>query len=80
MPPMASAPSLNSCGYRRKSLVIRRAAGAPGDDRVFGSLTAVANGQLPSMTVALVGAFVLGIVHGVTPGEHTWPITFSYAL
>jgi hypothetical protein len=25
-------------------------------------------------------AFVLGIVHGVTPDEHTWPITFSYAV
>ncbi len=25
-------------------------------------------------------AFVLGILHGVTPDEHTWPITFSYAI
>lgn len=25
-------------------------------------------------------AFLLGIVHGITPDEHTWPITFSYAI
>ena len=29
---------------------------------------------------ALVIAFILGLVHGVTPDEHTWPITFSYAV
>jgi hypothetical protein len=28
----------------------------------------------------LVTAFLLGMVHGVTPDEHTWPITFSYAV
>ncbi len=31
-------------------------------------------------TVALVTAFFLGIVHGITPDEHTWPITFNYAI
>lgn len=25
-------------------------------------------------------ALLLGIVHGITPDEHTWPITFSYAI
>ena len=25
-------------------------------------------------------ALLLGMVHGVTPDEHTWPITFSYAV
>lgn len=25
-------------------------------------------------------AFLLGIVHGITPDEHTWPITFSYSI
>ncbi|MDE3070536.1 MAG: hypothetical protein KGJ43_07385 [Acidobacteriota bacterium] len=34
----------------------------------------------PSVWVALLAAFVLGVVHGVTPDEHTWPITFSYAV
>jgi ABC-type nickel/cobalt efflux system permease component RcnA len=29
---------------------------------------------------ALLIAFLLGIVHGITPDEHTWPITFSYAI
>jgi hypothetical protein len=42
--------------------------------------TALGGGHLPSVGLALVGAFVLGVVHGVTPDEHTWPITFSYAV
>ncbi len=25
-------------------------------------------------------SYLLGIVHGITPDEHTWPITFSYAV
>ena len=29
---------------------------------------------------ALVISYLLGIVHGITPDEHTWPITFSYAV
>ncbi len=28
----------------------------------------------------LLVAFLLGLVHGITPDEHTWPITFSYAI
>lgn len=30
--------------------------------------------------VALPTAFLMGMVHGVTPDEHTWPITFSYSV
>ena len=33
-----------------------------------------------SIGIVVLTAFVLGVVHGVTPDEHTWPITFSYAL
>ena len=33
-----------------------------------------------TVTVDLVTAFLLGLVHGITPDEHTWPITFSYAV
>jgi MFS family permease len=33
-----------------------------------------------SVTLALVTALLLGLVHGVTPDEHTWPITFSYSV
>ena len=33
-----------------------------------------------SVSVDLLTAFLLGIVHGVTPDEHTWPITFAYAV
>ena len=29
---------------------------------------------------AVILAYVLGILHGITPDEHTWPITFSYAI
>lgn len=30
-------------------------------------------------TIAIV-ALILGMLHGVTPDEHTWPITFSYSV
>lgn len=33
-----------------------------------------------TFAVDLLTAFLLGVVHGVTPDEHTWPITFSYAV
>jgi sulfite exporter TauE/SafE len=33
-----------------------------------------------SVTFDLLTAFLLGLVHGITPDEHTWPITFSYAI
>lgn len=33
-----------------------------------------------SIPMVLVTAFLLGMVHGITPDEHTWPITFSYAI
>jgi hypothetical protein len=33
-----------------------------------------------TLAVDLLTAFLLGLVHGVTPDEHTWPITFSYAV
>ncbi|MEM0094781.1 MAG: hypothetical protein QXV17_01170 [Candidatus Micrarchaeaceae archaeon] len=29
---------------------------------------------------AIVIALLLGFIHGITPDEHTWPITFSYAV
>lgn len=35
-------------------------------------------GSGPVLAVAL--AFGLGMLHGVTPDEHTWPITFSYTV
>jgi len=34
----------------------------------------------PTVIVALLAALVLGMLHGITPDEHTWPITFSYAV
>ena len=33
-----------------------------------------------ALWAVIATAFVLGMVHGVTPDEHTWPITFSYAV
>ncbi|MCL5419510.1 MAG: hypothetical protein M1354_01360 [Candidatus Marsarchaeota archaeon] len=28
----------------------------------------------------IIISFILGMMHGATPDEHTWPITFSYAI
>jgi sulfite exporter TauE/SafE len=33
-----------------------------------------------TLAADLLTAFLLGLVHGITPDEHTWPITFSYAV
>ena len=34
---------------------------------------------MPTLVI-LVYSFLLGILHGILPDEHTWPITFSYAI
>ncbi|UOF89995.1 hypothetical protein LSG31_19330 [Fodinisporobacter ferrooxydans] len=36
--------------------------------------------QHVSVGMGLLTAFLLGLIHGITPDEHTWPITFSYAI
>lgn len=33
-----------------------------------------------ALTTIFFFAFILGILHGITPDEHTWPITFSYSV
>lgn len=33
-----------------------------------------------ALWAVMATAFLLGMIHGVTPDEHTWPITFSYAV
>lgn len=33
-----------------------------------------------SWLAIIILSLLLGIVHGITPDEHTWPITFSYAI
>ncbi len=33
-----------------------------------------------SVYLILLIAIILGILHGITPDEHTWPITFSYSV
>lgn len=33
-----------------------------------------------TLGIGLITALLLGMVHGITPDEHTWPITFSYAI
>lgn len=38
------------------------------------------NPQNVNLISALIIAYLLGIVHGATPDEHTWPITFSYSV
>lgn len=32
------------------------------------------------LSYVLLASFLLGIVHGITPDEHTWPITFAYSV
>ena len=38
------------------------------------------NPQNVDLLSALIISYLLGIVHGITPDEHTWPITFSYSV
>ncbi|MBP1358227.1 MAG: hypothetical protein JZD40_07075 [Sulfolobus sp.] len=38
------------------------------------------NPQNVNLISAIIIAYLLGIVHGATPDEHTWPITFSYSV
>ncbi len=33
-----------------------------------------------SILEAIIISLILGMLHGITPDEHTWPITFSYAV
>ncbi len=33
-----------------------------------------------SPLIALTYSFLFGLLHGILPDEHTWPITFSYAI
>ncbi len=33
-----------------------------------------------SLGLILILSLLLGVVHGLAPDEHTWPITFSYAI
>jgi hypothetical protein len=36
--------------------------------------------HVSGIAAIIVVAFLLGLIHGITPDEHTWPITFSYAV
>ena len=36
--------------------------------------------HISSWATIIVVALALGMIHGITPDEHTWPITFSYAI
>ncbi|MHB2036414.1 MAG: hypothetical protein ACYCPW_06685 [Nitrososphaerales archaeon] len=33
-----------------------------------------------AVSTIVAASFILGLLHGATPDEHTWPITFSYAV
>lgn len=35
---------------------------------------------LTGLLYLLALSLILGVIHGITPDEHTWPITFSYAV
>jgi hypothetical protein len=47
---------------------------------MLSALHAWLNGAGLGFAGVLLAAFALGVVHGITPDEHTWPITFSYAV
>ncbi len=36
--------------------------------------------DLGTLGYLLAGCFALGLLHGVVPDEHTWPITFAYSV
>lgn len=36
--------------------------------------------DLGTLGYLLLGCFALGLLHGVVPDEHTWPITFAYSV
>ncbi len=36
--------------------------------------------HISGVLTIIVVALLLGMIHGITPDEHTWPITFSYAI
>ncbi len=44
----------------------------------LGTLLNPPAGLTPYEIVAI--SFILGLLHGATPDEHTWPITFSYSI
>jgi hypothetical protein len=47
----------------------------------FSLLGLLPGGAAPAgLGAVLLAAFLLGALHGLTPDEHTWPITFSYAV
>ena len=50
---------------------------------VFDLVLALFQGADPkglTIPVILAVGFLLGLLHGATPDEHTWPITFSYSV
>ena len=44
------------------------------------TMATLAGAQTLGVMPALVTALLLGLIHGLVPDEHTWPITFSYAV
>jgi ABC-type nickel/cobalt efflux system permease component RcnA len=50
---------------------------------IISTILALFSGASPaglSIPVILAIGFILGLFHGATPDEHTWPITFSYSV
>ncbi len=48
-------------------------------DTIFALFNGTAVTALSIPTILAIG-FILGLLHGATPDEHTWPITFSYSI
>lgn len=47
---------------------------------MLGSLLNLWNPVHVAGAAIIITALLLGMIHGITPDEHTWPITFSYAI
>lgn len=50
---------------------------------ILDTILALFNGSAAvglTVPIALAIGFILGLLHGAIPDEHTWPITFSYSI
>ncbi len=47
---------------------------------IFASINLWNPSHIGGWMTIIITALLLGMIHGITPDEHTWPITFSYAI
>ncbi len=69
----------DSIGFMPRRTMRRAGWGGAGKRRMLPATGGWSLGLAPA-GAAVIGAFLLGLLHGIVPDEHTWPITFSYAI